>query len=334
MSAPSTRIFMLPVALAAPGRLQEVLQRCEAEFPHRFVQLAAFLSEQIDAGRDMVLLDLPQRWTPIAPWFEQVVEESLGKDGRGLLVFHDQDLGSAPSWPDRFSVLRIDEGSGTEIPGRPAIELSLGQPDDEVSRLATCARFFAGSNLMVALLGYLQDITFAGQPAVESYKAYARRLRDASGPLPYPPEPVTGAAIASAIRSLEKAGRLGYFDLTVNGDAAGPLWDAAKRSGRRFGNEVLRRPTKIRSGPRDYHSTEQSETAGPPDLFSLRVLVDDPEPVTAGDYNPRFLHAQALGTLLAMRDAGRAVLLARVRRAGAGAALVRLLDDAAAQLVR
>lgn len=374
MSAPSTRVFLLPAALAAGGRLREVLASCQADFQLQpgmtedernqfvemdpFVRLAAWLSGQIDGGRDMVVIDLPARWRPLAPWIEQVVEESLGKEGRGLLVFYDQDLRAAAPWPDRFSILRVDEGSRTELSGRPRAELHLGSADDPVASLSVCARCFAGWDLAVALVGYLQGITFAGQPAVEHYKAYARALRDAPGALPYPAEEVAatrsgrlelsfGAStvpqtnrdrvdaatvLAAVVRSLEDQGRLGYFDLTLNGDSEGSLWEAGHRAGYHFGNQVLNRPTKVRVGPRDYHSTEQSETAGPPDLLSLRVVVKDPERVTAGEYSDRFLHAQALGTIFAMRDAGRPVLLATVRREDAAAALVELLEEAASHL--
>jgi glucose-6-phosphate isomerase len=374
MSAPSTRVFLLPAALVSGAGLREVLGRCQADFQlHRgmtgeerrrllqtdpFVRLAAWLSAHIDRGRDMLVLDLPDRWRPLAPWIEQVVEESLGKDERGLLVFYDQDLSAAAHWPDRFCILSLDEGSGPELSGRPRAVLHLETSDDPDARLAACARCFAGWDLTVALVGYLQGITFAGQPAVEHYKAYARRLRDAPGALPYPAEDVastdsgrlelyTGAApvpemdgrphdaatvLAAVARSLEDRGRLGYFDLTLNGDSDGTLWEAGRRAGTSFGNRVLGRPTKVRVGPRDYHSTEQSETAGPPDLLSLRILVKDPEHVTAGEYSARFLHAQALGTIFAMRDAGRPVLLATVHREDGTAALVELLDGAAAQL--
>src|SRR5258708_21728699 len=194
MSAPSTRVFLLPAALGLPGRLHEIMRRLNAETTLRpgtlddepFVRLAAWLSVQIDEGRDMLVLDLPPRWAPLAPWVEQVVEESLCKDGRGLLVFYEQDLPSASAWPDRFCILRVDEGSGAELPNRPCAVLRIDSSDDTVSRLTACARCFAGWNLTVALVGYLQEITFAGQPAVEHYKSYARRLRDAEGSLPYP----------------------------------------------------------------------------------------------------------------------------------------------------
>jgi hypothetical protein len=52
----------------------------------------------------------------------------------------------------------------------------------------------------------------------------------------------------------------------------------------------------------------------------------------AGEYSARFLHAQALGTVFAMRDAGRPVLLATVGRTDGADALVELLEAAAAHL--
>jgi hypothetical protein len=91
---------------------------------------------------------------------------------------------------------------------------------------------------------------------------------------------------------------------------------------------VLRRPVKLRWGPRDYHSTEQSETDGPPGVLSLRVLVRRTEPVAAGEYSPRFLHAQALGTVRAMREAGRPPVLAVLEEPAAAPLLVAALRRA------
>jgi hypothetical protein len=51
------------------------------------------------------------------------------------------------------------------------------------ARLAALAASFLGWQLSMALYGYLQHITFAGQPAVENYKARARALRTQPDPL-------------------------------------------------------------------------------------------------------------------------------------------------------
>src|SRR5206468_4119382 len=82
--------------------------------------------------------DLPERWRPLAPWVEQVVEESLGKGGRGLLVFHGQVV--VPGWPDRHAVLRVDEGGGLAS-GAPCATLRLA------GGLVAAARIFAGWEL-------------------------------------------------------------------------------------------------------------------------------------------------------------------------------------------
>jgi glucose-6-phosphate isomerase len=364
MSAPATRVFLLPAALALPaGGLRSVLERCQAE--HRlarsvgaagrdaiaasdpFVRLAAWLDAQLAEGRDMLLLDLPERWRPLAPWVEQVVEESLGKGGRGLLVFHGQD---PAGWQERHAVLRVDEGGGV-VTGVPTATLRLGAAADIAGRLAVVARFFSGWELTVALLGYLQGITIAGQPAVEAYKRHARDLRTGDAPLPYPSGDhlavagggrlrldaagVPGAegsdptgALTGAARAALASGRLAYFDLTVNADAGGAAWDGLRGEALRFGNGVLRRPVKLRWGPQDYHSTEQSETDGLSGVLSLRVLVRQTDPVTEGEYSGRFLHAQALGTVRAMREAGRPPLLAVLEEAGDATLLVDALRRA------
>ncbi len=353
MSAPSTLVFLLPAALALvpEGGLREVLERCQAEFqlapglglPDRsrlvredpFCRLAAWLGREWAHGRDMVLLETASELAGLGPWVEQVVEESLGKAGQGLLAFYDQDpaVWRAPG----LSRLRIAATAADP----PALEMDL-PVGDRRRRLAAVARFFAGWNLTVALLGYLRGIPFAGQPAVENYKRYARELRQGTAALPYPDGDLESspdgrlqlfwgalgtvglnvewlrqrarawgggpsALLASVLAELAGQGRLGYLDLTLNADPQGPLWEATRR-GARLLAKLLALPVKVRSGPRDYHSTEQSETDGPPRLLSVRVLVRRAERVALGRYGSRFLHAQALGTLLAMRDAGRPVL--------------------------
>jgi len=387
MSAPSTRVFLLPAAFAlhgVPGSLQRLLERCQSEFRlqpdlpasdraalvHRdpFTRLAAWLSVQARQGRNKVLLALPPSYLGLAPWVEQVVEESLGKGGKGLLVFYDQDLSRADAWPDEYSLVQFEDGAlanHRDEPldrlvrsGRPFARLELASlAGDEVGgRLALRARLFAGWNLAVAVFGYLNGITFAGQPAVEAYKRYARELRQAPGPLPYPGKYLTsdghglslyygalpevlrnaaespGAVLAHAVRRLGDSGRLGYLDVTLNAEPEGSLWELVRSEARNFANNVLGRPVKVRSGPSAYHATEQSAVDGPNELLSVRLLIRHSEPVIAGNYSHRFLHAQALGTLLAMRDAGRPVLLATIPSVEDGSLVAELFKSAAREL--
>ncbi len=222
--------------------------------------------------------------------------------------------------------------------------------------------------------GYLQDIVYAGQPAVEAYKKYARDLREApgpvrldagasgrsggrwrvvSGPLALDYSSLAGilteselqrlaervgqdedmddagvvfGAILSAARraggegrGVEPAGRAGslrYLDLTWNGELPPMVRGVLEGARELLANERLGIPAKLRTGPSDYHSTEQGETDGPPELVSLRLVAERHEAVLAGAYDDTFLLAQARGTWQAMEDAGRWIVFVTLPEAG------------------
>src|SRR6266550_4732111 len=202
MSAPTTRVFLLPAALyltrlsGASGQLRSVLQHAWDEYDlalatsrpaeHPFVQLAAALSAASRDGACRLLLGMPEGWQAFVSWLEQLMEESLGKGGKGIVVFDDQTLNhAAPGYqPGGMLPVRVVT-EGTQA-GEDQIFL-LSQPSlaskEPQSRLVALAASFLGWQLSMALYGYLQRITFAGQPAVENYKARARALRTQPEPL-------------------------------------------------------------------------------------------------------------------------------------------------------
>jgi hypothetical protein len=202
MSAPSTRVFLLPTALFltrlsdAHGQLRLVLQRAWDEYnlelavsnpaAHPFVQLAAALCNASRRGVCRLLLHMPARWQILVSWIEQLMEESLGKGGKGIVIFDDQSLNDAAPFYWQEGILRVEVV--TEM-GQTAQEerfillqrsLASQSPQD---RLAALAASFLGWQLCMALYGYIQRIPFAGQPAVENYKARARALRTRRDPL-------------------------------------------------------------------------------------------------------------------------------------------------------
>ena len=374
MSAPATRVFLLPVALAfahtssAPGRLRAMLRHAwemhdldlanAQPAAHPFVQLAAAMS---DASRDGVCL-LPVAMPPgrgaLVPWLEQLMEESLGKGGKGVVVFDDQplpvhsrggsgvDVGRGPlqSLSSQIvltvRVTSTQETGGFQSMQRDRPTFILSQPylaaTDDSARLAALAASFMGWQLSMALFGYLHDITFAGQPAVENYKALARVLRMRENPLSvlrdwdaqcsdgiltlYGPQgtvsQLQGGAehgmansLARALRDAHTAGKLAYLDGTINGEASPAFSAIFKDYLRRIGNELLGIPVKLRRAPADYHSTEQSEMDGPPSLLSLRLLARQHERCMIGHYDDTFLCAQAVSTWQAMLEQGRSCFL-------------------------
>ena len=328
MSAPTTRVFLLPAALyltghsREDGRLRAVLRRAWGAHDlagaigdpvsSPYVHLAAALIGAAHDGTCRVLLDLPAPWRPLLPWIEQLCEESLGKAGQGVLIFDRQDLN--PS--GRFY---RSQGTVTLSGDRALTWPVTGSPE---KRLAALVTSFLGWQIAVALFGYLHEITFVGQPAVESYKARARALRavpdpleavcdqgvvSENGPLTLLAPPGTGSASPAATLSaaLRDAPDLAYLDLTINGEIAEEQHDRLAALWRVIGNQSLGVPVKLRRAPAAYHASEQSEMDGPPGLISLRVVHRRQEKPLLGAYDGRFLLAQAAGTWQSMVEAGR-----------------------------
>ncbi len=347
MSAPTTRVFLLPAALyltrlgPTTGTLRHILQQAWQYSPlsitqpsaSPFVQLAAALSDTSRDGACQLRLKLPEMWSPLVQWIEQLMEESLGKGGKGIVVFHEQGLNIQGSNYSTDGFLDVQVA-----PPPPHLQdalhrslqgpFSLSQPylagEKPQERLAALATSFLGWQLTMALYGYLQDITFAGQPAVENYKARARVLRGQDDPLQaltswqakatlgsltlFAPNDVDtiqapSALFASALT--QQVEHVAYLDCTFNGVATSPIQSLLDRHISLLGNQLLGVPVKIRQAPAAYHSTEQSEMDGPPSFVSLRILVRTHETSLLGTYSDTFLRAQAISTWQAMIEQGR-----------------------------
>ena len=382
MSAPTTRVFLLPAALyltrlpdksdlippanaadtgayegnlssgqagRKAGQLESVLLQAWGEYnpelatsrpaDSAFVQLAAALSDASVDGRCRMLLQMPRGWQAFLPWVEQLMEESLGKGGKGVIVFEDQTLNhQAPDYhvSDLLHVnVETDIAETEEEPHIFVLYQPLLASDEPRRRLVALTASFLGWQLSMALYGYLHRIRFAGQPAVENYKTRARSLRMMDDPLQFvqnwnatttsgkltllapqgvqaqgTPASVYAKALQQALTVRDgQAALLSYLDFTCNGEMAPDVSLLIDSHVYPIGNTLLGVPVKLRRAPAAYHSTEQSEMDGPPHLVSLRLLVRDHETSILGTYSDTFLRAQAVSTWQAMIEAGRTCFL-------------------------
>jgi hypothetical protein len=360
MSAPATRVFLLPAALylttrfpGQSGQLRSVLQQAWDEYnleqatahpaDHPFVQLATALSASSRDGACRMLVKMPVGWHILVSWLEQLMEESLGKGGKGIVVFDDQTLNHAAPGYQQGGMLQVHVATGAAESG-DAQSFLLSQPSlasqEPRDRLAALAASFLGWQLSMALYGYLQGITFAGQPAVENYKSRARALRTQSDPLQVTsqwnlafqegiltllaPHGASGqdsqshshsaaSTFATALQEALSTGdthrRLSYLDVTVNGEAQASLHSMLDEQVHTIGNKLLGIPVKLRQAPAAYHSTEQGEMDGPPSLVSLRLVAHNTGASLLGVYTNTFLHAQAVSTWQAMMETGHPCFL-------------------------
>jgi hypothetical protein len=366
MSAPATRVFLRPVALMLAaaglrGGLRAVLERGQALYrlshtmsaearaaatrDDPFLRLAAWLSLRAGrhetAGAPKLLLSLPPAWLGFAPWLEQLVEESLGKGGKGFLIFYGQS--PEATYGRDCAVLRFELEGRPAPPGPRGLDvLTLRVPSerlealpDDFQGLGELAGLFLGFKKTVAAYGYLQEIVF-------DYSSLPRRSLLDEETLGWHVAQLGGErgraadVFAGILHAAREAGSLRYLDLTWNGEPAEPVRRVLQLARERLANGALGIPCKVRTGPSDYHSTEQSETDGPPELVSLRLVAQMHEPVAAGSYDDKFLLAQARGTWQAMQDAGRWIVFLALPDAGTVAliSLERFFERAAALLSR
>jgi len=349
MSAPTTRVFLLPVALYltythSSSSLRSILADAwrhhkldlaqESPDKHPFVQLAATLSDASQNGACRLLLEVTEEWKPLLIWIEQLMEESLGKGGKGIVVFDEQPLNPQGPCFATEGIVHVRMTADEKAETSPTFQLCLPYlatrtPEQRLSALASC---FLGWQLTMSLYGYLQQITFAGQPAVENYKARARQLRSLSDPLEeiqnwkptlryeqlrlltpafIEPQETPAATFVHALRQRAYASpqELDYLDVTINGFLPENTWLSISAAAHKAGNMLLGIPVKVRQAPAAYHSTEQSEMDGPDTFVSLRILIRDHESVIAGAYTDAFLRAQAIGTWQAMLEQKRLCFL-------------------------
>jgi len=297
-----------------------------------------------------------------------LMEESLGKGGKGVVVFDDQSLNpQAPAYRSSSTLQVRVVTDLTQLDEEKSFNLS--QPylarKEPRDRLVAVATSFLGWQLSMALYGYVHRITFAGQPAVENYKARARVLRTQDDPLQVTknwaatttetdpssriaysllaPQGVEaqGSPASIVARMLQRTATaspgypsLGYLDLTINGELPSRFVSALDTQLRTIGNELLGVPVKLRRAPAAYHSTEQSEMDGPPFLVSLRVLARDHEASISGSYTDTFLCAQAVSTWQAMMEQGHPCFLLIIESSidDAVEPLHRFFSDVAAHL--
>jgi hypothetical protein len=325
MSAPGTAVFLLPVALRGE-RLRDVLAEAwsahdlagTVEHPHDspYVRLAVELAARMRAGRARLMLGLPPPWAPLHVWIEQLFEQTLGKDGKGVVVLEPQRLNrAAVGYRDDDLILATGESEG---------HLAAPAPDPSLAPLAALGAAMLGWQLVAALLGYEAGTNIVDEPAVEDYKARAHALRGVSDVLD---RAVVERAVDWATRGADgverladvlvrdaREGRLLYIDLTINGELDARAWSALRGRLQRLGNDLLGVPVKLRRAPAAYHVSEQCQLDGPPGIVSLRVVARETVSSRLGGYTPQFLHAQAVATWQAMTARGRDCTLVVVDR--------------------
>jgi hypothetical protein len=304
---PAALIGMDPAELLV--RARRAADACRRPAPDNpGARLGALMAGGALAGHDKLSLLLDDRLASFGLWVEQLVAESTGKDGRGVLpVVGEAADELSGSEPDRVVAVRGLGGDARAPLGRAAERLAGAGLAVDAAWLddphELGGEFFRWE-FATAVAGAILSVNPFDQPNVAESKANTGRVLAAGAP-PMPPDP-PGAVRAwlSGLRRGDYAAVMAY----VPPDPAMDRRLAALRSAiaHRAGVAVT-----MAYGPRFLHSTGQFHKGGPPRGHFLQI-VDAPAldvPIPDAPYGfRRLIAAQADGDLEALRARGRPAL--------------------------
>ena len=356
---------MVPAALMGldVGRLLETAQRmaraCAAPaVDNPGATLGAVLGVLASRGRDKVTLVASPGIHDLGAWLEQLLAESTGKAGKGLIPVDREPLGAPQLYGrDRlFVYLRLDSApdagqdgavAALEAAGHPVARIEVPGPYD------IAAEFFRWE-LATAVAGAIIGINPFDQPDVEASKVATRKLTDEfeqTGQLPAE-TPILEAdgirlyADSRNAKDLAAGGRTlagvlrAHLGRIGPGDYAAFLAYVEMTSGHEAALQAMR--TRVRDryhvatclgfGPRFLHSTGQAYKGGPNTGVFLQITSDDARdlPVPGQRYSFGVVKAaQARGDLQVLSERGRRAL--RVHLGADVTAGLRALDRAVEQ---
>jgi transaldolase/glucose-6-phosphate isomerase len=313
-------------------RAQHMAHACASCVPladNPGVTLGALLGEAARGGRDKVTLLVAEPVSAFGLWLEQLLAESSGKKGTGLLPVAGEPLGDPAVYgADRVFVHvglaghrepEVDAVvAGLRSRGHPVVSLEMG---DLLDMGQEFFRWEVATATACAVLG----VNAFDQPNVQESKENTDRMLEAAGAgrgLP-DPEPTlvdgpvqvyaeeAGPSLALTLARFLALGRPGDYIALQAYLPETPGVHRALQAVRRRLRDATHLATTLGYGPRFLHSTGQYHKGGPNTGLFLQLTAQDAEdvPIPGRPYTfGVFKRAQALGDLEALRKHGRRIL--------------------------
>ena len=304
------------------------------------LRLGAAIGEAALAGRDKLTILTSGRLASFGDWAEQLIAESTGKQGRGIVPI----VGEPVAEPDRygadraFVVITLDDpaipelGELAELADLASALEGLGHPVVRIglSDIHDIGGEFLRWEVATATAGIILGINPFDQPNVQESKDATRELLDAfrrEGSLPNPPivvaEPGLAASadakllgsepsgVADALRALLAGVRSGDYVAILAYLPRDGAAEATMGSLRRILRDGLSVATTAGFGPRFLHSTGQLHKGGPDTGVFLQLTAEPLRDLPIPGWPESFgtlIAAQALGDLRSLQSRGRRVL--------------------------
>ncbi len=310
-------------------RTATMMQACSPSVPvgeNPGAWLGAVFAEAATVGRDKITIVAPSPVQSFGVWAEQLIAESTGKEGKGLVPIADEALGPPQVYGNDRLFVRLALPGDDEPPalaalakaGHPVVTLHLSDP------LAIGAEFFRWE-YAIAVAGTILGINVFDQPNVQEAKDLTKKVLSEGNP-PTVGEGIrwagqAGATLEAAIQALLGQVRAGDYVALLAFIAPSGEHDRALNAIRLAIRDTYRVATTVGYGPRYLHSTGQLHKGGPNTGVFLQLVGDDPDdlPIPGEKFTFGVLEqAQALGDFQALRNHGRRVLRVQVRDVAQG----------------
>jgi transaldolase/glucose-6-phosphate isomerase len=282
------------------------------------------------SGSDKATLVMPPLFEPFGLWVEQLVAESTGKQGAGIVPIAGEPVGSPDEYGNDRLFIHLRSGNNDETDARVIGGLrAAGAPivTVDVAEPAALGAEFARWEIATAVAGAILDVNPFDEPNVQQAKDATRILLEgykANGQLPPMPPDTSIAGAAATLTSAARqklAGRPAdnFFSLIGPGDYFALLAylgpdssvEEAVAECRRAVRARTRAATTFGYGPRYLHSTGQLHKGGPNNGVFVVITAHTQEdvaipgePFTFGTLEL----AQAIGDFQSLDAAGRRAL--------------------------
>ncbi|TDR90011.1 bifunctional transaldolase/phosoglucose isomerase [Enterovirga rhinocerotis] len=339
------------------GTAETMMRACGPDVPPEAnpgIRLGLALGAAAKAGRDKVTLVADEEIRDFGAWAEQLIAESTGKNGLGLIPVDGEPLGPPEVYGgDRIFVHLQLEGreddahdeafAALEAAGHPVVRLGLALPSDLVQE-------FVRFEFATAVAGAVIGINPFDQPDVEASKIKTRELTDAydrDGALPVETpiwsgpgielytDPRNADALAKA-GATDLAGWLkAHLDRVGEGDYVALLayldrdeHNLDRLSATRLAiRDAKRVATCLGFGPRFLHSTGQAYKGGPDSGVFLQITAEPAKDLAIPGRKATFgtvEAAQARGDFGVLSDRGRRALRVHLKGGDVAVGLARL----------
>ena len=269
--------------------------------------LGATIASLAQLGRDKLTLFTSPTLDSFGLWAEQLIAESLGKDGLGIVPVASEPLGEASLYGNdrQFAYLKL-AGEDSESDALTVELEQAGHPviRHELDDLRALGGEFYRWQFAVATAAALIGVHPFNQPDVERAKILTRQALETSGSdtgVASPSSKDSLAGLLSSTKSGDYLAILAYISQTPEND------DALSR----LRSKILRDyrvPTTLGYGPRYLHSTGQLHKGGPDSVTALMIVSPHGEDFEIPGENFTFgalADAQAAADLRVLKDAGR-----------------------------